>query len=870
MTNYICIHSHLYQPPRENPWLERIEIQDSAYPYHDWNMRISAECYGPNAASRILDDKGRITQIVNNYEKISFNFGPTLLDWLQKHSPDTYKKIIAADQASVKSRAGNGNAIAQAYNHMIMPLANRRDKVTQVMWGISSFRKHFNREPEGMWLPETAVDLETLEILADQDIKFTILAPSQAKRIRPLGTMKWENVENGSIDTRQPYLMPLPCGGSIVIFFYNGHIAHEIAFGGLLASGETLAKKILADLPHAPPKKAHLIHIATDGETFGHHHRYGDMALAYAIDHLEKNKDVMITNYGEYLSLHPPDYEVQIHDNSSWSCVHGVERWRSDCGCNTGHNNNWNQAWRAPLRESLDWLRYKLIHIFREYAAKLFSDPWTARNHYIDILHDRSGENKKTFLKTHGKKDLSEEEQKRAWMLLEMQRNAMLMYTSCGWFFDEISGIEPVQILNYAARAIELARNISREELMEDIFLEHLLEAVSNIEGMGNGADIYRKFVIPSKVSLQKVVAHAVISSFFANTDENVQLGCFTLIRKDSIRLTVKNACVAVGRLDVDCTVTDSSESFVYAAIQQSLHDFKCAVRSYSELTMLFPGSTVSHKEGDALERLAAEMSDAFNKKSIAEVLKIMDTFFENTRYSLKDIFRDEQQQLLNIIIHDGLDTIEKTFEQAYKTTSFLMGLMESLGHRVPTTFKTSAEVALKREIVKILESKTINVEQMDFLLQEVGRWDIHLDEEWLKNMLETRITIEADLLRQDNGITTLRRMNEFLTVLFLFSSKTNLWEMQNIFYEVMAAKFHLARKNAEGNDKEARSWLDEFLQLGHKLFMNMEELAKNLSSENETDVGCPEREKTVWVDALKESKTINDKNVVQTSEKNT
>ena len=864
MTNYICIHSHLYQPPRENPWLERIEIQDSAYPYHDWNMRISAECYGPNAASRILDDKGRITQIVNNYEKISFNFGPTLLDWLQRHSSETYKKILAADQASLQSRAGNGNAIAQAYNHMIMPLANRRDKITQVMWGISSFQKHFNRAPQGMWLPETAVDLETLEILADQDIKYTILAPNQAKRIRPLGTLKWKNVENGSIDTRHPYLIQLPCGGSIAIFFYNGHIAHEIAFGGLLASGDTLAKKILADLPPASPQKAHLIHIATDGETFGHHHRYGDMALAYAIDYLEKNNDVKITNYGEYLSLHPPVYEVQIHFNSSWSCVHGVERWRSDCGCNTGHNNSWNQAWRSPLRESLDWLRYKLIQIFREYADKLFSDPWAARNHYIDILHDRSQEDKNTFLKTHGKNNLTEEQQQRAWMLLEMQRNAMLMYTSCGWFFDEISGIEPVQILNYAARAIELARDISGEDSMEDIFLEHLAQATSNIEGMGTGADIYRKFVLPSKVSLQKVVAHAVLSSFFANTDENVQLGCFTLTRKDSIRLTVKNACVAVGRLDVDCTVTESSESFVYAAIQQSLHDFKCAVRLYSELPPLFPGSPDSHKEGDALARLAAKINDAFSQKGIAEVLKTMDTFFDDTRYSLKDIFRDEQQQLLNIIIHDGLDTIEKTFEQAYQTTSFLMGLMESLGHRVPSNFKTAAEIALKREIVKILESNTIDVVQLDSLLQEIDSWNIHLDEEWLKNLLERRISIEAALFRQDSGISTLRRMNEFLTALFLFSSKTNLWEMQNIFYDVMNAKFQLANKNAETNDTEARSWLDEFLQLGHKLFLNMEELAKNLPGDHGTDVGCSEEKQVVGGDALQQSQTPSEKKTMK------
>lgn len=831
MANYVCIHCHLYQPPRENPWLERIEIQDSAYPYHDWNMRISAECYGPNAASRILDDQGRINRIVNNYEKISFNFGPTLLDWLQRHAPDTYTKIVEADQLSLKARSGHGNAIAQAYNHMIMPLANRRDKVTQVVWGIKAFHKHFNRQPAGMWLPETAVDLETLEILSDHNISYTILAPSQAKRIRPLEQKRWVNVENGSIDTSRPYLLRLPCGGSIVIFFYNGQIAHEVAFGGLLASGETLAKRFLGEI-REQADRATLIHIATDGETFGHHYRYGDMALAYAVDHLERNDQVTLTNYGEYLALHSPTHEVQIHENSSWSCVHGIERWRSNCGCNSGYHGNWNQAWRTPLRESLDWLRYRFITIYNKEAAGLLTDPWAARDHYIDVVLDRSEENRNTFLKNYGKRALKGKERIKAWMLLEMQRNAMLMFTSCGWFFDEISGIEPVQILTFAARAIELASTFSPDADLEDAFLDQLSDALSNIEGMGNGMDIYRRFVSPSKVTLEKAAAHAVISSFFSNDQEQTQLGCFTLVRKDSIRLADRHSNVAVGRLDVTNTVTAAAETFVYAAVQQELHDFKCALRVYDDFVSLFVNSSNESKadgRDDPHEKVAVEIAEAFNRDGVASCLKIMDTYFETTRYTLKDIFRDEQQQQLNLIIQDGLEAIEKTFEEAYKTTSFLMGLMESLGHRVPTTFRTAAEIALKREIVKVFESKTIKVDQMDFLLKEIKRWGITLDEEWLGNILERQITREAQLLQEDTGITTLQRMNAFLAVLALFPGKTNLWQMQNIYYEILASQYGLTLQKMKRKDRQARVWIDEFLQLGHKLFMNVDELAKNL-----------------------------------------
>lgn len=843
MNSYICIHCHLYQPPRENPWLERIEIQDSAFPYHDWNMRINAECYGPNACARILDADGRITRIVNNYEKVSFNFGPTLLDWLEKYAADVYEKIIAADRISAGKRSGHGNAVAQAYNHMIMPLANRRDKKTQVIWGIKSFRRHFAREPEGMWLPETAVDIETLEILADQGIKFTILAPGQAGRVRSLGRRKWENVSGGIIDTRRPYLARLPGGQSIALFFYNGRIAHDVAFGDLLASGENLARSILADIP-ADANQPLLTHIATDGETFGHHHQFGDMALAYANVLLENHEQVIVTNYAQYLARHPPVHEVQIFEKSSWSCMHGVERWRSHCGCNTGCNAGWTQSWRTTLRECLDWLRYKLIAVYRKETEDLFVDPWAARDQYLDVVADRSLESKKAFLRKYGKKTFSPEEESKAWLLLEMQRNAMLMYTSCGWFFDEISGIEPVQILCYAARAIELAGSFGAE-MLEENFLEQLAEAKSNIDTMGNGADIYRKFVLPSRVNLRKVAAHAAISSFFAETESRTKVGCFHIARQDYVRIAGSQAAVAVGLLEISSIVTGSSKIYHYAALQQNMHDFQCAVQSPAEISSRCPESSFAGRDDMLHEKTAREIGDCFQLRGVSEAVKAIEKHFGATLYSIKDIFRDEQQQLLKMIIQDGISAIEMTFEEAYKKTSFLMGLLESLGHRLPATFRSAAEIALKREIVKILDSKIIDVGQIDFLIREMGRWDIKLESEWLDNVLVSRLVREAEQLQLDAGSAALRRMNTFLSVLFLFPAEINLWEVQNIYYEIMAAKYQPARKEADAGDETARSWLEEFLHLGHKLLINVEELGRDLLTMSDVKSNDDDEEKS-------------------------
>ena len=454
MKKYICVHGHFYQPPRENPWLETVELQDSAYPYHDWNERIAAECYAPNAHSRCLNAGNRIEHIVNNYSRISFNFGPTLLSWMREKAPDIYAAIQHADQESQLRFSGHGSAMAQCYSHLIMPLANARDKQTQVAWGLRDFEARFGRSPEGMWLPECAVDLESLEALAQFGIQFTILSPFQASRVRPLKDAEWQDVNGGKLDPSMAYRVQLPSGRSIAVFFYDAPIAQAVAFERLLTDGGRLAERLLGAC-NGNRTWDQLVHVATDGESYGHHFRYGDMALAFALKTIESNTDVRLTVYGEFLESHPPTHEVELHQASAWSCPHGVGRWRRDCGCNTGGHAGWNQAWREPLRNAMDWLRDELASRYEKHAEALFKNPWAARDDYINVILDRSPENQRRFFSRHAAHELNEQEQITALRMLEAQRHALLMYTSCGWFFDELSGIETVQVIQYAARAVQ-------------------------------------------------------------------------------------------------------------------------------------------------------------------------------------------------------------------------------------------------------------------------------------------------------------------------------------------------------------------------------------------------------------------------------
>ena len=464
-TKYLTIHGHFYQPPRENPWIEEIELQDSAAPKHDWNDKICWQCYEPNSVSRIVDNQNRILNIVNNYEFMSFNFGPTLLSWMETHAKNAYRRIIEADKNSLQLYNGHGCAIAQVYNHMILPLANLNDKYTQVIWGIKDFEKRFERKPEGIWLAETAVDSQTLEVLIDCGIKYTILSPHQAQCVRKMdGQDSWHDVSWGSIDPSMPYrYFPDENDESkyIDLFFYDGAISKSVAFDNLLCDGNKFAYR-LQDGYVEDRRHPQLVNIATDGESYGHHTKFGDMALSYVLEVKAEELGFKITNYGWFLENYPPTFQVDIKPQSSWSCCHGVGRWIEDCGCSTGAQKGWNQKWRKPLRDALDYVRDELIKLCSSEGAKYYKDFWDARNNYIDVILDRSEESYEKFFRKNAKKNLSQKDRTKAVKLMEIQRFCQLMYTSCGWFFSEISGIETTQIMKYALRAMEIASEFTK------------------------------------------------------------------------------------------------------------------------------------------------------------------------------------------------------------------------------------------------------------------------------------------------------------------------------------------------------------------------------------------------------------------------
>ena len=546
MERYMCIHGHFYQPPRENPWLEAIQLQDSAYPYHDWNERIAAECYAPNAASRILDGEGRIVKIVNNYARISFDVGPTLLSWLEHTTPETYQAILAADRESQQIFSGHGSALAQAYNHMILPLAPRRDQYTQVLWGIRDFEQRFGRTPEGMWLPETAVHLETLDILAELGIRFTILAPHQASRVRIIGDPTWSDVSGGRIDPTRPYLLRLPSGRRITLFFYDGPISRAVAFEGLLTTGEHFADRLLSALSRSARGRSSSISPPTARPTAT------TTGMATWPWRMPSITSTPITSrasrtMGNISKSTARRTSWRSWSNTSWSCAHGIERWRSDCGCHSGGHPEWHQTWRTPLREALDWLRDTLAPRYESRAGQFLRDPWEARNDYISVILDRSSESVERFLGQHAVRTLSEADAITVLKLLELQRHLMLMYTSCGWFFDELSGIETVQDLQYAGRAVELAEALFGEPI-ESSWLERLGQAQSNIPEHRDGAHIYQTFVKPAMVDWERLGAHYAVSSLFEEYPERTRIYGYTFDREDYQRVEAGKAKLIVGR----------------------------------------------------------------------------------------------------------------------------------------------------------------------------------------------------------------------------------------------------------------------------------------------------------------------------------
>ncbi|UCH81036.1 MAG: DUF3536 domain-containing protein [Nitrospiraceae bacterium] len=801
MKKHICIHGHFYQPPRENPWLEMIETQESAYPYHDWNERINAECYEPNSVTRIQDREGRINQIVSNYEKISFNFGPTLLSWMQEYASRVFNAIVEADKKSLEKFSGHGNAIAQAYNHMIMPLANRRDKITQVVWGISDFRKRFKRLPEGMWLPETAVDLETLDILHDHGIVYTILAPRQAKKIRKQGHDQWHEVSDSSLDTTRPYRVNLPSGGDISVFFYDGGLSHSIAFGDLLNRGENLANSLLGAF-HDKKDTVHLIHVATDGETFGHHHRFGEMALAYCLDHIESNKLAKITNYAEYLEKFPPVHEVELIENSSWSCVHGVERWRNNCGCSSGGNPGWTQAWRKPLRNAMDWLRDALIKIYEDEASNYFIHPWDARNGYIEVILDRSQGNIEKFLRVHAVRDFSVKDKITALKLLEMQRNAMLMYTSCGWFFDDVSGVENIQIMQYASRAIQYASEIQGNS-MEQEFIEKLKEAPSN--KLENAAVVYDTYVKPAQCDLLRVGAHYCISSIFEEYSSETKICCFTS-RSDSYeQLEAGKMTLAVGQTMITSDITWEDRNISFAVLHFGDHNISAGVRDF-----------ISKKK---LEEMKNELMDTFAQGNIPEVVRLMDKHYDGNIYSLWHLFKDEQKKVLDQVLELTYEGVETAYRQIYENNVTIMNFYEKLRHQIPRPFVAAAEYIINADLKKMFEEETFDKVRLKRLIDETSRWSVRIDSTTMGFKVTTWINTSMERFSKKPDRAELpERIIDALEILKPLLLSLNLWKAQNMYFAVSQDFFRDMKEKADQGDESSKQWVGSFIKLGNYL----------------------------------------------------
>ena len=827
--HYVCVHGHFYQPPRENPWLETVELQESAAPYHDWNERITSECYAPNGASRITNQKNEIVRIINNYARISFNFGPTLLSWLEDFAPRTYRMIQDADTASAERFGGHGSAIAQGYNHIIMPLASERDARTQIRWGIADFEHRFGRKPEGMWLAETAVNRNVLDLLAQEGIKFTILAPHQCARTRKLpaaetgkGRKKtaeapaeqpWIDTPSATVDTTQPYLVKLNEGRSIAVFFYDGPVSRAVAFEGVLNNGEDFARRLLTGIhTDRSPETPQLSHIATDGESYGHHHKHGEMALSYALYWLEQQGIARITNYGEFLAKFPPVCEAEVAEDTSWSCAHGVERWRSNCGCNGGHAG-WNQLWRAPLRNALDLLRDRTAPLAELVAERLFKDLWAARDAYINVVLDRGEDSIERFFHEHATHELSPAERVTAFELLELERHTQLMYTSCGWFFDEVSGIETVQIIAYAGRVLQLAEQLFGEpgKALEAEFLAVLGQAQSNLPEIGNGAEVYRRYVLGGRLDLEHVGAHYAISSMFRSYPDSGQIFCFDVHRYNYDVLASGHGRFAFGRALLRSRITEESEEICFAVLHLGDQNLTAAVRRYD------PSDPAAKP---AWDDFVSHATDSVRRANLPELIRLIDRYFDNTLYSLTSLFADEQQRILQSILDQTLSEVEGSLMRIYEEHATLLDFISEARVPAPPALAVTAGFAINASLRHALDDETFDATEIARLLRRAATDHVTLDAPLLSYTADKRIKramVRLELAAQTQQSLTI--LNETLTIaegLRLLPMDINLWQAQNIWNDLL--------RRSDSADW-SREWREGFRKIGLALNISVDEL---------------------------------------------
>ncbi len=821
---FVCIHGHFYQPPRENPWLETVEVQDSAAPYHDWNDRITAECYAPNGASRITNKEDEIIRIMNNYARMSYNFGPTLLSWLHDKAPRTYRMVLDADKVSQQRYNGHGSAMAQVYNHLIMPLASHRDALTQIRWGIADFEFRYGRKPEGMWLAETAVNRSVLDLMAQEGIKFTVLAPAQCARVRVLESATeaskaeaaWTETPNASVDPTHPYLIRLDEGRSIAVFFYDGPGSRAIAFEGLLNSGEDFAKRLLDGFhPPSPgdPEAAQISHVATDGESYGHHHKHGEMALSYAMHTIEDGDQANLTNYGEFLEKFPPKWEAEVAEDTSWSCAHGVERWRSNCGCNGG-KPGWNQEWRAPLREALNYLRDATAPLAEELSKPLFKDLWAARDAYIQVILDRSPASMIRFFNQHATRELNEAERITALELLELERHTQLMYTSCGWFFDEISGIETVQIIAYAGRVLQLAAKLFGQPgaALEAGFLNILAKAKSNVPEMGTGAEVYRRYVNSMQIGLEQVGAHYAISSIFRAYPEHGELFCFDVHRESHEVFNSGRGRVAVGRALIYSRITEENEDICFAVLHLGDQNLSAAVKRYN---------SEDPAEVAAFHTFSTEIGTAIRRANLPEVIRLIDRFFGETAYSLTSLFADEQHRILNTILNQTISEMEDSLRKIYEDHASLLHFLTETGVSAPPALASAARFAINASLRRAIETEAFDPDDIETLLSRAENDQIPLDAQLLgytagQRMKRAMVRLEASAAGDPLASGALATALVIADTIHKMPFEVNIWQAQNIWNDLL--------RRSDMNYWTAE-WKEDFKKLGKAMNISVDEL---------------------------------------------
>jgi hypothetical protein len=696
------------------------------------------------------------------------------MSWLDDHRPDAAQAVVAADRVSRRHFGGHGNALAQAYNHMILPLASARDRRSQIRWGIRDFEERFGRAPEGMWLPETAVDLPTLDDLATAGIRFTILAPHQADRVRPVDGGEWRSVGD-HVPPTIPYVVRLPGRRSIVVFFYDGPISRAVAFEALLDDGRRLSDRLLGAF-HDGQDGDQLVHIATDGETYGHHHRYGEMALAAALDHLEARPDVRLTNYGEFLDRNPPVFEAEIRERTAWSCAHGVERWRSDCGCSSGAHAGWHQRWRGPLRTAFDHLRDALAGPYEEAASAAFTDPWEARDDYIDIVLDRSAESVDAFFTRHGRRITPPDppiDRGRAIQLLELERHLMLMYTSCGWFFDDVAGVEGTQVLRYAGQAVALADTLGLAQGVEAHLRDDLVLAVGNTPERADGRAVYDQVIRPERVDAVRVAANFAVASLLPDgpAAESIRrVRDWRSERLDHHAVRAGRARLAIGRVRVTATTTGESRVVTYGILHLGDHTLVGGARPHSSL--------------DTYGSMLEEVRAAFDRADVPGTIRALDRHFDRYPVSLMTLFRDVREAVVQEVLASTLADAASVHRALYDDQAPLMRFLSGIGVPLPPTLRTTAELVLATELRGAFAQARVDVDEVRRILDEAATLGIALPEETLAFAARLAVVDGASALaKAPRDDSTLERLADAVHAARLLPFAVDLWAAQNAVF---------------------------------------------------------------------------------------